>query len=290
VVEGAEPPADWLGKVYALHQAAGRARGEWVLVVDSDVIMDRATVRAAIRLAERRGGDAVAMPICPEWRGRWPQIIIPASAMLTILAFDVRRRRDPSGDPAFVGGAFMLIRREALERIGGFASVKDQLPEGVQLALRLKRQGYRLSMEWIPGLLRTPSYASLKELWRGYQLVAFPALGHRYSVALAVVMMDVLIFIGPSLMALGAVVSLAVGWLRWSPALWPVFIAYAAMVIAYAKVYRLFRVPWVCSFIAFVGHSIMIAILLTSAWAHLLDRGLVWRGRRVSARRESGIR
>jgi cellulose synthase/poly-beta-1,6-N-acetylglucosamine synthase-like glycosyltransferase len=282
VIEGAEPPAGWIGKVHALHQAAQRARGEWVLAVDSDVILHPATLRTVVNWAERHGYEVVALPIDPDWQGVWPQIVIPASALTTFLAFRFGGVNDPKSDRAFTGGAFTLMRREALEGIGGFESIKDKLPAGTQLVRRLKRHGYRFHLDWIPGLVRTPSYATLAELWRGYELVAFPAVGSRVSVVLALVVLALSLFILPSTFALGSLVSLAVGWTDWSPIILPALIAYAAMVAAYSRVYKLFDVPWPCGFIAFVGHSILLSILVTSAWKHLTGRGVKWRGRQVS--------
>ncbi len=284
VIEGAEPPPDWLGKVHALHQAAETARGEWVLAVDSDVILHREALRTLIDFAKRRDFDVVALAPDPDWLGFWPKIILPAAALPSLLALRFSRVNDPTSDQAYAGGAFTLLRREALEEIGGFTVIKDQLPEGAHLMLRLKKQGYRVYFDWIPGLMRTPAFANLAELWRSHALAAFPGLHYRTSLALGVIILALLLCVLPAAVVLIAILSPAIGWAPRSPILLPALVGYFAMVIAYTKVYKLYKVSWVSAFLVFVGHALLVAILLTSMWAYLTGRGVKWRGRQVSVR------
>src|SRR5690606_30500760 len=44
-------PAGWSGKSHALHQAVKLARGEWLLFVDSDVLLEPDAARAAVSRA-----------------------------------------------------------------------------------------------------------------------------------------------------------------------------------------------------------------------------------------------
>ncbi|HZN07048.1 MAG TPA: glycosyltransferase family 2 protein, partial [Pyrinomonadaceae bacterium] len=48
VVEGEELPPGWLGKPYAMQQALSRARGEWILATDADMIFEPAALRTAL--------------------------------------------------------------------------------------------------------------------------------------------------------------------------------------------------------------------------------------------------
>lgn len=56
---------------------------------------------------------------------------------------------------AFAFGGFSLIRREALERIGGFAAVCGEIVEDVRLAELLKSSGARYRIEHAPNLVRS---------------------------------------------------------------------------------------------------------------------------------------
>src|ERR1041385_5172030 len=48
VVRGEEMPPGWLGKPWALHQAAARARGELLMFVDADIVYAPGTIAAAV--------------------------------------------------------------------------------------------------------------------------------------------------------------------------------------------------------------------------------------------------
>ena len=51
VVEGAETPAGWLGKPFALQQALDASRGSWILSTDADMIFHPAALRTALEYA-----------------------------------------------------------------------------------------------------------------------------------------------------------------------------------------------------------------------------------------------
>src|SRR5512133_3486700 len=61
VIEGAEPPAGWLGKPYAMQQALNHARGEWILATDADMIFHKALLRTAVVRALAAKGDALTL-------------------------------------------------------------------------------------------------------------------------------------------------------------------------------------------------------------------------------------
>ncbi|HUR59114.1 MAG TPA: glycosyltransferase family 2 protein, partial [Opitutaceae bacterium] len=55
VIRGVETPSGWLGKTWALHQAAAQARGEALLFVDADVVYGPDAVAAAVAYLQGSG-------------------------------------------------------------------------------------------------------------------------------------------------------------------------------------------------------------------------------------------
>ena len=51
VISGTDPPADWIGKSWALHQGVKNAPGEWLLFTDADCIHHPSSLRTAIAFA-----------------------------------------------------------------------------------------------------------------------------------------------------------------------------------------------------------------------------------------------
>jgi glycosyltransferase involved in cell wall biosynthesis len=144
-----ELPEGWLGKVHAMDAGLRVARGEWILFSDADVHFAPDALRRALALAQARGLDHLA--VLPR--------LLPGPLLLdaTISAFGrhftlgVRpwAVEDPKSKASVGVGAFNLVRRPALERIGGLRrlrlSVADDLALGALLKASGARQGLAIS-------------------------------------------------------------------------------------------------------------------------------------------------
>src|SRR5258708_24005654 len=116
---------------------------------------------------------------------------------------------------AAAAGGCMLLRRAALERIGGLREIKDALIDDCALARAVKRHGaIRLDIAEASESLR--GYDGLPDMWRLIARTAFAEL--RYSpVRLAVALAGLsLVFVAPPLLAiLGAGRAAALGLAAW---------------------------------------------------------------------------
>ncbi len=136
-------PAGWLGKTNALHRGAARARGEWLLFTDADVVFAPGALRRAVAWATRDGlGHAVALP-----RFVAPGLLERAFVSLFGL-FLVSNQRvgelGRAGSAGFIGiGAFNLVRRDAYEAIGGHTRLRLEVADDLKLGLVLRRSGVR---------------------------------------------------------------------------------------------------------------------------------------------------
>jgi cellulose synthase/poly-beta-1,6-N-acetylglucosamine synthase-like glycosyltransferase len=97
------------------------------------------------------------------------------------MLYPFARVNDPASAVAAAAGGTVLIRRAALERIGGIASIKDALIDDVTLAAAVKRGGpVFLGHSGLAASIR--DYASLSDIWSMITRTAFTQL--RYSAAL----------------------------------------------------------------------------------------------------------
>jgi glycosyltransferase involved in cell wall biosynthesis len=102
-----------------------RARGEWVLWVDADMVLDPDVVTAALAVAARTGADAVSVPETSFGDGFWT-------------ACRALERSCYLDDPALHNPR--LVRREVLRGLGGFTPSMSG-PEDADLRLRLREAG-----------------------------------------------------------------------------------------------------------------------------------------------------
>ncbi len=106
------------------------ARGEWVLWLDSDMIMPPETVAEALRTATMTGAVGVALPERTIGAGFWT-------------ACRALERQCYLDDPLLHNPR--LIRREILTEDGGFA-LSMSGPEDADLRLRLRQSGARIEL------------------------------------------------------------------------------------------------------------------------------------------------
>jgi len=134
VVEGRELPEGWLGKPYALQQALEAARGEWVLATDADMLFDPAALRTAMAYARRRNCDAVSLIPQFEAHTFWERVFIPTWGWGVLILYPLDLVNHPRSPLAVGIGGFFLMRRAALEGVGGFAVVRDEVLDDFRLA------------------------------------------------------------------------------------------------------------------------------------------------------------
>jgi hypothetical protein len=76
--------------------------------------------------------------------------------------------RSPRESLAAAGGQFLVVRRQAYDRAGGHAAVRDKVLEDVALARAVKRTGGRIALADGSGLASCRMYTSWRGLVDGY--------------------------------------------------------------------------------------------------------------------------
>lgn len=290
VVEGAEPPAGWLGKPHALRQAYAAARGEWILATDADVIFAPEAVGTALKLALEGGHDAVTFIPRVECLSFWERVFMPAFGWFMMLGAPPERVNDPRRPDALGVGGFFMISRAALERVGGYEAVGGEVAEDLRMAELLKKSGARLRLEYAPALVSTRMQTSLGEIWEGFTKNLFA--GMKFSVARSLAGACGVLFFSV-LPPLAAVVCAAL-WLNGAGGelagrlFFPTFAVWCVQAAAFASVNRATGVPAAYGLTAPLGHALFVAILLNSTARVATGRGVNWKGRAVYGRR--GVR
>jgi hypothetical protein len=180
VVRGSAPPPGWLGKPWACAQLADAAdpASKVLVFVDADVVLADSALAAAVLLLEDSGLDI----ICPfphqdahTLAERLVQPLLQWS-WLTFLPLRVAERsRRPSLTAAC--GQFVVLRRSALVRAGGFASIRAQVLDDLALVRAVKFAGGRGGVVDGAALARCRMYRGWDELRDGYAKSLWAAFG-----------------------------------------------------------------------------------------------------------------
>jgi len=289
VIDGVEPPVDWLGKPHALRQAFGAARGGWLLATDADMIFEPRLLRTAMKHALANRYDALTLIPRVDCLTFWERVFVPTFGWLVALARPIERVNDPQRKESLGIGGFFLVRRAALERVGGYEAVAGEVAEDLRLAELLKQTGARLRVEYATDLLRTRMYPGFRGIWEGFTKNLFA--GAQFSLARGVAgFFGLLVFhVAPFLfMLLCAMLWAAGAGEMWSRLFWPFALVWLTQVLTFALINRSADVPVWYALTVPLGIALFAAILLNSMIKITSGRGVTWKGRQLYER--SGVR
>jgi hopene-associated glycosyltransferase HpnB len=171
-------PSGWSGKLWALNEGVAASRAPVLLFTDADIVHEREHLSSLLaRLLEARL-DLVSEMVRLNCTSFAERALVPAFVYFFQMLYPFARVNDPRSAVAAAAGGTVLIRREALERIGGVESIKDSLIDDVALARAVKRGGaIFLGHSGLATSVRP--YPAFVDLWRMISRTAFTQL--RYS-------------------------------------------------------------------------------------------------------------
>ena len=112
-----------------------------------------------------------------EMKGFWENVVQPVSGGVMMIWFKPDSVNDPKKRAAYANGAFMMIRREAYEKVGTHEALKDKLNEDMHMALRVKQGGGAVRVVRNDGLCVVRMYTSLREIVRGWSRIYLGTFG-----------------------------------------------------------------------------------------------------------------
>ena len=274
----ADIPPGWTGKLWALNEgaeAASEGKPDFLWFTDADVVHAPDTLKRLVFRAEKDSLDLASLMVLLQARTFPERLLIPPFLYFFLLLYPPRWIADPNANTAGAAGGCILLRRNVLAPIGGFASIRGEVIDDCALARAVKSRSGRIWM----GLTRTSvslrSYGSFAEIRDMIARTAFTQL--RYSLVLLIV----------ALAGLFATFLLA----------WVLFFAYpgeawllvdsaiALMAASFLVTVRFYNLStaWALTLpvaAIFYGYATCV-----SAARYWLGRGGQWKGRAQAARR-----
>ncbi len=205
VVDGEALPAGWVGKPHALHRLTAHARGELLLNIDADVTLHEDGVLRLLSLLgapdQVPGGlDAALVTAVPRQRtgGFVEQMMIPLLHLSYVAWLPmtlIHRTRDPRVLAA--NGQLLLVRRSALEEVGGWARVRAALVDDMALCREVKASGGRVVFADGHEMADCRMYSDPKSLWRGFSKNFYEGIGGHPLALIAVLGLHLVFFVAP---------------------------------------------------------------------------------------------
>jgi hopene-associated glycosyltransferase HpnB len=248
-------PPGWAGKVWAMRTGVEAAPdANYVLFTDADIEhpIDGLWQLVARSEAERLDLNSLMVRLhCETFAER---AAMPAFVYFFRMLYPFRWVNDPRRPIAAAAGGVMLVRRAALERIGGLAVIRGELIDDCALAAAIKAGGHRIRLELAGEARSLRGYGTAGGIWR---MIA------------GVVLAMALVFLVPPVLALAAD-----GAARWMAAA-----AWALMAASYVPALKYHgRSPLWAPALPLVA-AFYLGATLDSARRHRAGRGGEWKGR-----------
>lgn len=274
IIKGKEPENDWLGKPHALKQAFENSKGEWILTADADICFAPETLETVIKYAEENNFDALTLIPKQIFGSFWEKLFMPVFGWFCLLEMPLHRVNASDRKESMGVGNFFMFRRKVLKNIGGFESVKSEVAEDLKLAEILKKQKYKLRIDYAE-FIETRMYAGFREIWEGFTKNLFS--GMKFSIAKT-------IFGSLSILFFGVLpVFFAVFFLFFQNfnLFVPLFAAYIFQILIFIFINLKWRGNVFYAFLTPVGLALFLAILINSTVKILSGKGVIWKGRAI---------
>ena len=141
VIRGAPKPAGWSGKLWALQQGVAASAASVLFFTDADIVHDPRHLSTLVARLSEPGVAMVSEMVRLNCTSLAERALVPAFVYFFQMLYPFARVNDPRSRVAAAAGGTIMIRSEALERIGGIAAIKNALIDDVALAKAVKAGG-----------------------------------------------------------------------------------------------------------------------------------------------------
>jgi hopene-associated glycosyltransferase HpnB len=279
ILQTGEPlPTGWSGKLWAQQQGialavAHQADTRFYFFSDADITHAPGTLRALVAKAETGGRDLVSLMARLNCQSPWEKLLIPAFIFFFQKLYPFPRANDDRSATAAAAGGCVLIRRAALERIGGLAALRGALIDDCTLAKLVKRAGGKLWLGLTDASRSLRVYDDLQPIWMMVARSAFTQLRYSALLLAGTVLGMTLIYLLPPLLLLTAP-------LHRQAAIAAVALAtLLLMAFAYRPTIAYFALPPAWALTLPAAALLYLAMTLDSARRYWFGRGSHWKGR-----------
>ncbi len=282
LLEQKKLPPGWIAKNYALELGQGRAKGDWLLFTDADVLHGRRAVANAIAVMQRERLDHLAVFPRLEAGSLVEALVLPLFVLMYQLRLVDPRAADPDSGVGAGIGAFNLVRADAYRLRGTHARIRGSILDDRALAQMMRDEDGRGSVMKAVGQVRLRPYHSMREIYFGIKKTVLPQFGHSSVLAAMAAGLLLVAAIAPMTLVLA-------GLPLWISGRAPWLVVPAALAVLFPLI-GLFRARAMVRFeplaiVLFPVGAIIMAISAVHAAALFATKGTIeWRGRTYTRR------
>ena len=272
IIRGTPLVPGWTGKLWALSQGiiAATALGpDYLLLTDADIRHGKDSLAGLLEIAVSRDCDLASFMIKLKCETMAEKALIPAFVFFFLMLYPPAWIASDKKRMAGAAGGCILIRPEALQRIGGLAAIRSEVIDDCALARAVKRSGGRIWMDLSADTESIRSYGSFGEIGRMISRTAFNQLRHSPLILAGTVFGLFATYLLPLLLLFSdRLVPIALGAATW-----------LLMAMAYWPTIRFYRRSFLWSFTLPAVALFYMGATIHSAVQYWRGKGGEWKGR-----------
>jgi hopene-associated glycosyltransferase HpnB len=277
ILEGKPLEKGWSGKLWAVHQGIEKVKrlapnASYILLTDADITHDNESLLRLVGKAEINHLVLVSLMVRLCADSFWEKLLIPPFIFFFQKLYPFPWVNNPNRSSAAAAGGCMLVRRSALDRIGGVEPIRHHLIDDCQLAAMLKKEG-PIWLGLSDQIISERSYKHLFEIWNMVARTAYEQLGNSLMAVIGAALAMLIIYILPTMSAafflLFGPVNLIIGGL----------VCWVLMGIAFKPTLTFFGMSQVWSLLLPLAAFLYVLMTVSSAINHMQGRGSAWKGR-----------
>lgn len=279
IISGQKLPTGWTGKLWAIQQGIEYTQKQeyspdYFWFTDADIQHSVNNLSQLVAQAQQQQCDLVSLMVLLRCSSFWSKLLIPAFIFFFQKLYPFSWVNNPKSNFAAAAGGCILLRSQALSKIGGITTIKNALIDDCALAKAIKSS--ESSSIWLgltDSTISLRPYDSLSSIWDMVARTAFTQLNYSPWLLLGTLLgMSLVYLVAPILFVLGMTTA---NWLLTLISL----ITWLLMSWAYLPTIKLYRLSWLWAFMLPAIALLYNMMTLDSALRHYRGQGGAWKGR-----------
>jgi hopene-associated glycosyltransferase HpnB len=272
ILQGAALESGWTGKLLAMQQGVETPvarEADYFWFTDADIEHAPDTLHRVVQRAEREKLDLVSLMVLSQVNSLPECLLIPPFLYFFLKLYPPSWTASRKWKTAGAAGGCILLKRAALERIGGLAAIRGEVIDDCTMARAVKRTGGGLWMGLTRKSVSLRTYTRFMEIQDLIARTAFTQLGYSWLLLAGTLLGMTVTYLLPVICTFSA-----------QPVVWRLGLAaWALMAITYLPTVRFYRMSplWAAALpMAAVFYTYATWVSAVRYW---LGRGGQWKGR-----------
>jgi len=283
VITGQPLPPGWSGKLWAMEQGIQasyqqKKLPDYFLFTDADIQHHPQNLRELVTKAEQEHLALTSLMVLLRCQSFWEKLLIPAFVFFFQKLYPFPWVNNPQRTRAAAAGGCILVKREALEKIGGIQSLREALIDDCTLAQKVKALtlGTEPTAIWLGLTRQTVSlrpYESLNSIWTMVARTAYSQLNFNPFLLVGTLLGMTLVYL---MAPLGLIAGLIFGNL---PLILLALLTWLTMAIAYYPTLKLYQLSFFWALMLPLIAGLYNLMTWDSAVRYWQGQGGAWKGR-----------